>query len=459
MAKYTASALAHSRFPRVALLAALGVWLACAGGCAMVPFALTTTASLAMPQTASLAMSGVKGAYNTAMLARDERDVNTIVRDNMLSLKAKSAMLTLKGGDDVQVLALNGDLFAVGTVETPDERDEIINAMHQVQGVGEVKGHLRLRDPESSPSITADDGLENSAHLALSRHLLHKNAGVEVRAVEGELCLMGVVGTHAEALDLIQYLESVTGARVMSLLAIRNEYATGRTETNQLYLLAPSDAAPFQTTMLNADAEALPGGPISVTQATLAQAAWMQDGAPYAGLQHSGPRVTASGAYVSGLSASGATSSGVSAPVASASAVSASAVSASAVSGVAGSAAALPRVTRNTPGEYRATVIRPLAVQAPLLTPRIAAAPVKPHVAPAQAAAPTWNKARAHMQHKLIGLAQRVQNPQARAELLTLAGHVAQDRDVSISDRLSVAAAQATQAQAKTQIEALLALY
>jgi hypothetical protein len=116
-------------------------------------------------------------------------------------------------------------------------------------------------------------------------------------------------------------------------------------------------------------------------------------------------------------------------------------------------------VTRNTPGEYRATVTRPLAAQAPLLTPRLAAAPVKPHVAPALAAAPGVNKARAHMQHKLIGLAKAVQNPQARAELLTLAEHVAHDRDVSISDRLSVAAAQATQAQAKTHIEALLALY
>jgi len=52
-----------------------------------------------------------------------------------------------------------------------------------------------------------------------------------------------------------------------------------------------------------------------------------------------------------------------------------------------------------------------------------------------------------------------VQNPQAKAELLTLADNVAQDTDVSISDRLSVAAAQATQAQSKAHIEKLLALY
>ncbi|MBA4358709.1 MAG: hypothetical protein C0405_13390, partial [Desulfovibrio sp.] len=54
---------------RFALLGLLGVWLFCAGGCAMLPFALTTASSFALPQSASLAMSGVKGIYQTAHLA------------------------------------------------------------------------------------------------------------------------------------------------------------------------------------------------------------------------------------------------------------------------------------------------------------------------------------------------------------------------------------------------------
>lgn len=384
-----------ARLPRLAILAALGLWLFCAGGCAMLPFAITTGASLAMPPTASLAMSGVKGAYSTAVIASDERDINTIVRDNMLTLKAKSALMAAEGGSDVEVRALNGDLFAVGTVASLAERDEIINAMRQVPGVGDVKGHLRLRDPETSPSLSADDSLENRARMALSRHLLHKNAGVEVEAVEGELCLMGVVGTHAEALDLIQYLESVTNARVMSLLAIRNEYATGRTETNRLYLLAPGDADPLGTLRLREDAPALPWGAISLAQTGPA------------------PEVHAA-------------TTALASPL----------------------AASLPTVTRRTaPGEYRAAVTRPAVVSA------------RPQVAPAHAAAPAVNKVRAQMQQKLISLAKREHNPQAQAELLTLANQVAQDRDVSISDRLSVAAAQATQLQAKAQIEKLLALF
>lgn len=384
-----------ARLARPAILAALGIWLFCAGGCAMLPFAITTGASLAMPPTASLAMSGVKGAYNTAVIASDERDINTMVRDNMLTLKAKSALMAAEGGKDVEVLALNGDLFAVGSVATLAERDEIINAMRQVPGVGDVKGHLRLRDPETSPSLSADDSLENSARRALSRHLLHKNAGVEVEAVEGELCLMGVVGTHAEALDLIQYLESVTNARVMSLLAIRNEYATGRTETNRLYLLAPGEGDPLGTLRLHEDAPALPWGAISLAQ--------------------TGPAREVHAA-----------STALASPLAS------------------------PRATvarRTAPGEYRAAVTRP------------AIASARPQVAPAHAVAPAVNKVRAQMQQKLISLAKREHNPQAQAELLTLANQVAQDRDVSISDRLSVAAAQATQLQAKAQIEKLLALY
>lgn len=373
-----------ARFPRPALLAVLGLWLFCAGGCAVLPFAITTGASFAMPATASLAMSGVKGAYNTAVIASDERDVNTILRDNMLTLKAQSALMAADGGSDVEVLALNGDIFAVGTVESLAERDGIILAMQQIEGVGQVKGHLRLRDPESATSISADNGLENRAQLALSRHLLHKNSGVEVQAVEGELCLMGVVGTHAEALDLIQYLETLTSARVRSLLAIRNEYATGRSETNQLYALARSGEADQRTLVMHREEPPLPHLPISLSQAQ--------------------------------------------------------------------------------PVSAHAGVARSHAI--PVAQPRIAQAATKQtghaigHTAAHPAAgAPTWNKARAHMQQKLIGLAKSVQNPQAKAELLTLADNVAQDTDVSISDRLSVAAAQATQAQSKAHIEKLLALY
>lgn len=361
-----------ARLLRPALLAALGLWLFCAGGCAMLPFAISG-ASLAMPQNASLAVSGVKGVYNTGYLASDERDINTIVRDNMLTLKAKSALLTVKGAEDVQVLALKGDLFAVGTVGTIAQRDEIIRAMQQVQGAGSVKGHLPLRDPEAASTLSADASLENRARMALSRHLLHKNSGVEVQAVDGELCLMGVVGTHAEALDLIQYIESVTGARVLSLLAIRNEYATGRTETNRLYLLEPSDTPAPQGLSLYPNAPEAPP---------------------------------------------------------------------------------LPRASIAL-----GKTVHPVALQTPAGNTGALLAPVRTIATPAHAPAIAANPARAHMQQKLTSLAKREQNLQARAELLTLATQIAQDRDVSIADRLSVAAAQATQRQAKAKIEALLSLY
>lgn len=399
----TLAQIVSAHLPRPVLLAALGLWLFCAGGCAMLPFAITTGASFAMPATASLAMSGVKGAYNTAVIASDERDVNTILRDNMLTLKAQSALLAADGGSDVEVLALNGDIFAVGTVESLAERDEIILAMQKIDGVGEVKGHLRLRDPEAVTSLGADNNLENQAQMALSRHLLHKNSGVEVQAVEGELCLMGVVATHAEALDLIQYLETVTSARVRSLLAIRNEYATGRSQTNQLYTLARSGEADQRTLVLHSEELPLPNLPILPAQTQLSQTQRAER--------------SAQAATQIRLRTAAAQSKSVAA---------------------------------------HAAIARSHAIA--VATPRIAQAPAHSTAQPT-ASAPTWNKARAHMQQKLIGLAKAVQNPQAKAELLTLADNVAQDTDVSISDRLAVAAAQATHAQSKAHIEKLLALY
>jgi len=261
------------RILRAALMAAFGLWLFCAGGCAMLPFAITTTAGLAMPQNASLAMSSVKGVYNTAYLASDERDMNTIMRDNMLSLKAQSAMLTAQGSADVQVHAYNGEIFAVGVVDTQADRDRVIRAMQNVKGVGAIKGYIRLRDSEVPINRLADGKLEDSARLAMSRHLLHKNSGVEIQAVDGQLCLMGVVGTHAEALDIIQYVETVTGKPALSLLAIRDEYASGQTQTNRLYLLRPGDDSILHAAMRD-DPNPLPSAPIRMAssgQAALPQ--------------------------------------------------------------------------------------------------------------------------------------------------------------------------------------------
>lgn len=337
---------------RALVLALLGVALLGAGGCAMLPFALGTTASLAAPRAASLAYSGVKQAYQTAQLAADERDMNTILRDNMLTMKAKSTLLTEQSASDVDVYAYNGDIFAVGTVDNEQQRDHVIRTLQAVKGVDEVKGVLRMRDLENPYAGLKDDFLENSTRMALGRYVLHKNVGVEISAVQGEICLIGVVGTHAEALDLIQYVESVSGTRALSLLAIRDEYATGKRENNHRYLLTPSPehapARPEPAQLAAAEPLRLPTGPVVASKAP-------------------------------------------------------------------------------APQESPEPVV--------------------------------WNKARLRLGERLQALAKSLKNPTAKAELLTLAGQVTTDRDLSIADRLSVAAEQATHQHARLKIQSLLAQY
>ncbi len=184
--------------------------------------------------------------------------------------------------------------------------------------------------------------------MALSRYVLHKNSGIEINAVQGELCLGGVVGTYAEALDLIQYVESVSGTRAMSLLAIRDEYATGKRELNARYLLKPEP-------------------------------------------EHAPPRLLAE---------------------------------------------AEPARLPSTPVVSRS---------------------VKPEAGPAEPM--VWNKARVRLGAQLQAAAKNLKNPTGKAELLTLAQQVTTDHDLSIADRLSVAAVQATNQHARLKIQTLLALY
>jgi len=380
----------HNKTLRTAMLAALGLWLFCAGGCAMLPFAITTTASLALPQTASLAMTGVKSVYNTAYMVSDERDMNTMVRDNMLSLKAQSAMLTAQGSSNVHVYAYNGEIFAVGVVDSADDRDRVIRSMQNVKGVGAIKGYIRLRDTDDPINTTADNSLQNRARMALSRYLLHKNSGVEVQAVDGQLCLMGVVGTHAEALDIIQYVETVTGKPALSMLSIRDEYATGHTQTNRLYLLEPGEESVRALTLQ--DAKPLPDAPIRFAQ--------------------SNPQ------------------------------------------------AEMPASLQTGPetNSVRLAVVKPRTGHALTLRAARLAPPQRMAESASQPASPQVNKTRANMRERITSLAKAEANPLAKAELLALAAQVQHDRDLSITDRLSVAADTATQHQAKVKIQALLAL-
>lgn len=380
-----------ARIPRLPLLALLGLLLFCTGGCAMLPFALTG-ASFAVPPAASLAMSGAKAAHKVGFVATDERDPNTIMRDNMLALKGQSALLNGQGARDVHVYAYTGDIFAVGLVDSVEERDQIIRTLRGVRGVDEVKGLIRLRGEPKIYARMSDTALQNYVRMSVGGHLLHKNGQVEIDAVNGELCIMGVVGTHAEALDLIQYVESITGARANSLLAIRDEYAAQQPDTNRRYLLATSEEVrdPYASATMAGQS----GQPGQSGQAG-------QSGQP-------------------GLSA---------------------------LPGLANVA--------NMGGLVGPRLTLPVS---PVAYPRAAlTAPPTNDEHPALRTA--WNKTRLRLGERITAMAKREKSELARSELLALAGHITTDRDLSITDRLSVAAAQARDPHAKHAINTLLSAY
>lgn len=365
-----------ARIPRLPLLALLGLLLFCTGGCAMLPFALTG-ASFAVPPAASLAMSGAKAAHKVGFVATDERDPNTIMRDNMLALKGQSALLNGQGARDVHVYAYTGDIFAVGLVDSVEERDQIIRTLRGVRGVDEVKGLIRLRGEPKIYARMSDTALQNYVRMSVGGHLLHKNGQVEIDAVNGELCIMGVVGTHAEALDLIQYVESITGARANSLLAIRDEYAAQLPDTNRRYLLATSEEV--RDPYASATMAGQPGQPGLSALPGLANVGGLV-----------GPRLTL--------------------PV---------------------SPVAYPRAALTAP---------PIHDEHPALRT-------------------AWNKTRLRLGERITAMAKREKSELARSELLALAGHITTDRDLSITDRLSVAAAQARDPHAKHAINTLLSAY
>jgi len=219
--------------------------LACfSGGCAVVPALMTSGLSFAVPQTASLAITAAGTIHKTALISADERDLDDMISDKMLTIQAQGVLLT-KPGADVDATCLNGDIYVVGEYATPADRDDVIKELEELKGVKSVKGVLKQL-PTSlvaliEPAI-ADSHAEMVIETGLIKELHIKSANVDVEVVQGEAVIMGVVKDSAEAADIVRLVESLrpkskTPLKVTSLLAYQEEFDAGRSQYNEIFAL------------------------------------------------------------------------------------------------------------------------------------------------------------------------------------------------------------------------------
>ncbi len=214
------------------------------GGCAVIPALITTGASFAVPQTVSLAVTAVGTAHKTVLIAADERNLDDMISDKMLTIQAQALLLT-ETGASMDATCLNGDIYLVGEYATPADRNSVIEGLQTLKGVNSVKGVIKQM-PTSltalvAPAIT-DKHAETIIESGLLVELHVKSANVDVEVVQGEAVIVGVVWDKAEADTVTGIVKSLRPksshpVKVTSLLAFQDAYEAGRTQENSLFAL------------------------------------------------------------------------------------------------------------------------------------------------------------------------------------------------------------------------------
>ncbi|MDD3312558.1 BON domain-containing protein [Pseudodesulfovibrio sp.] len=214
------------------------------GGCAVVPALVTTGASFAVPQVASVAISAASTVHKTVLIAADERNVDDMVADKVATIRAQASLLG-ESGADVEAQCLNGDIYVVGEYATPEDRDKVVASLQRIDGVRSVKGVLRPM-PESLAAMVepavSDKHAEMVIEAGLIKELNIKSANVDVAVLQGEAVITGVVENDAEAdamVSLVRRLRPRTArpVRITSLLAVQDDFERGDRQANDTFVL------------------------------------------------------------------------------------------------------------------------------------------------------------------------------------------------------------------------------
>lgn len=221
--------------------------LAVSGGCAVVPALVTTGASLAVPQTASMVITAASTVHKTVLFAADERSADDMFADKLLTLRAQGILLT-EPQAHMEATCFNGDIYLVGEFATPADRDRIITRLRSIKGVRSVKGVIKQQPSEMMAGLkpaVSDGHAETVIEAGLLKELHIRSANVDVEVVQGEAVVMGVVYDKAEAEDVIDIVkglrpQSEHPIKVTSLLAYQDVHESGAMQANEMYALHSS---------------------------------------------------------------------------------------------------------------------------------------------------------------------------------------------------------------------------
>ena len=163
-----------------------------------------------------LTLCGCTSVYQaTYGVAVDERNVSTIASDKKITLSIQEKFLQ---DDAIKVLDIspfcyNGHVYLVGEYGTEKERGRALEIANQTPGVNSVTPYLLRKKEKDSCGTTDNLGISAkvSAKLIADKDVWSTN--VDLKVVQCNVVLLGIVGSKKEIDKAIADARSVTGVR------------------------------------------------------------------------------------------------------------------------------------------------------------------------------------------------------------------------------------------------------
>jgi len=163
-----------------------------------------------------LALCGCSSlAGSTYGVAEDQRKVGTIASDEQIKLTIQEKLLK----DDaiknlnISTFCYNGHVYLVGEYGAEKERERALEIAHHASGVKSVTAYLLRKKKEDTCGTT--DNLEIGAKIKATL-IGDKDIGstnIDVKVIQCNVVLLGIVGSEKEVAKAIAHAKSVTGVK------------------------------------------------------------------------------------------------------------------------------------------------------------------------------------------------------------------------------------------------------
>jgi hyperosmotically inducible protein len=159
-----------------------------------------------------LLFSGCGTIYKATM---DERSVGDQVKDEKITMAIRKAFVnddSIKTFD-ISTYCYNGNVYLVGEYETSDQKKKAVKLAKGIEGVKSVTEHFLIKKEDKSCGTA--DNIELVAkikgELIGDKEIWSTN--IEVKAVQCNVVLLGLVGSRSEITKAIAHAKSVEGVR------------------------------------------------------------------------------------------------------------------------------------------------------------------------------------------------------------------------------------------------------